>query len=117
MTMAVLTEKPHCSRVWRASSSSTPAAVDTMEMARRTSFSLVGITSTIRLPYTLPRRIMAPVEIMLSTIFSAVPLFMRVEPVMTSGPVSTPMGISAAAFISEFLLQVRATVLAPISWA
>ena len=60
---------------------------------------------------------MAPVEIMLSTIFSAVPLFMRVEPVMTSGPVSTPMGISAAAFISEFLLQVRATVLAPISWA
>ena len=42
--------------------------------------------STIRLPYVLPRRIIAPVVIMLSTSLVAVPAFMRVEPVTTSGP-------------------------------
>src|SRR3954463_12967195 len=41
----------------------------------------------MRLPYVLPTRIIAPVVIMLSTIFVAVPAFIRVDPVMTSGPV------------------------------
>ena len=99
MTMAVLAEKPHCSRADLASSSSVFAAVATILIARRTSFSFVGFTSTMRLPYTFPRRIIAPVESMLSTIFCAVPDLRRVEPVMTSGPGSTPMGMSARAFI------------------
>lgn len=117
MTMAVLAEKPHCSRACLDSSSLTFAAVETMLIARRTSFSFVGFTSTMRLPYTFPRRIIAPVDSMLSTIFCAVPDLSRVEPVMTSGPGSTPIAMSAAAFICECLLQVTATVRAPISLA
>jgi len=62
---------------------------------RRTSFSLVGFTSTIRLPYTLPSRIIAPVDSIFKIIFWAVPLFMRVEPVTTSGPGVGAMPISA----------------------
>ena len=50
ITMAVLTEKPQLSSVRRASSSSAEAAVETMEMALLTSFSFVGMTSTMRLP-------------------------------------------------------------------
>ena len=41
----------------------------------------------MRLPNVLPSRIIAPVVIMLSTSFVAVPAFMRVDPVTTSGPV------------------------------
>ena len=88
-----------------------------MRWQRRTSFSLLGCTSTIRLPYTLPMRIIAPVESMLSTIFCAVPLFMRVEPVTTSGPGSGAMPMSAARSISEPLQQVTAITLAPIDFA
>ena len=42
----------------------------------------------MRLPSTLPKRTMAEVVIAFSTILVAVPAFMRVEPVTTSGPVS-----------------------------
>ena len=49
----------------------------------------------MRLPYTLPSRIMAPVDSMLRIIFCAVPAFMRVEPVMTSGPTRAHKSICA----------------------
>ena len=42
----------------------------------------------MRLPNVLPRRTIEIVEIALSTIFCAVPAFNRVDPVMTSGPVT-----------------------------
>ena len=64
-----------------------------MRTARSRSFSLVGRRSTIRLPYVLPRRTIAMVEIMLSTSFCAVPALRRVEPVSTSGPTGTSIGV------------------------
>ncbi len=48
----------------------------------------------MRLPYVFPRRIIAPVVIVLSTSLVAVPAFMRVEPVTTSGPVMGTMATS-----------------------
>ena len=94
MTMAVLGRQPHRSRASPAVSPSTSAAVHTIRRQRSISFSLEGFTSTIRLPYTLPSLIMAPVDSMFSTIFWAVPLFMRVEPVTTSGPGAGAMAMS-----------------------
>ena len=61
----------------------------------------------MRLPYTLPSRIMVAVEIIFSTIFVAVPAFIRVEPVITSGPVSTLIITSASADKYGFLLQIK----------
>ena len=60
---------------------------------------------------------MVPVESMLSTSFCAVPAFMRVEPVMTSGPVRGVMAISARLAMSEPSLQETAMVWAPSSLA
>ena len=45
----------------------------------------MATTSTMRLPYVLPSRTIAIVEIMLSTSFCAVPAFSRVEPAMHLG--------------------------------
>ena len=73
-----------------------------MDTARSHNFSLVAFTSTIQLAYTLPSLIITPVESILSTIFCAVPLFMRVEPVITSGPVSGTMATCARLVISAF---------------
>src|SRR5579875_3233146 len=56
---------------------------------------------------------MAPVVIMLVIIFWALAAFMRVEPLMTSGPTSAQMVMSATCERSEFGLQVIAAVLAP----
>ena len=61
----------------------------TIRRARSASFVFEARRSTIRLPYVFPRRIMAPVLSILSTIFVAVPAFMRVEPLTTSGPTTT----------------------------
>ena len=58
-----------------------------MRAARSRSFSLLATICTMRLPYTLPNRIITPVDNILSTIFWAVPDFIRVEPSMASGPV------------------------------
>src|SRR5436853_381355 len=56
---------------------------------------------------------MAPVVIMFRTIFWAVPAFMRLEPVRTSGPTSVTMAKWAARSSWELGLQVRAMVSAP----
>ena len=46
--------------------------------------------------YTLPMRTNAAVVIMLSVSFWAVPAFMRVEPMTTSGPTSGQMATSTS---------------------
>ena len=60
----------------------------------------------------MPSLIIAPVESMFSTIFWAVPLFIRVEPVTTSGPGVGVMAISAVFSTWEPGLQEM-----PITWA
>ena len=87
ITIAVLTLPPAASMSRRASSRSTPVTSITIRSPRSTSFALIARRSTIRFPNVLPRRIIAPVEMALSTSFVAVPAFMRVEPVTASGPV------------------------------
>jgi len=57
-----------------------------MRSPRSRSLSLQAIKSTIKLPYARPIRIIAPVVMVLSTSFVAVPAFIRVDPVSTSGP-------------------------------
>ena len=113
--MAVLALYSHCSSAARAWASVHSAAVHTMDTHRCTSFSFEGFTSTIKFPYTLPRRIMVQVESMFSTIFWAVPLFMRVEPVTTSGPGVGAMPTSASWSISLPGQQVTAST-APPFW-
>ena len=56
---------------------------------------------------------MAAVESMLSAIFCAVPHFMRVEPAITSGPVTSAISTSAAAASFVCSLEVSAAVKAP----
>ena len=86
MTIAVLTRLPAASRSDRASSRDTLHTSTTIRSLRSRSFAFVALRSTIRLPYVLPMRIIAPVVIMLSTILVAVPALRRVDPVTTSGP-------------------------------
>src|SRR5438132_145749 len=59
------------------------------------SFALRGCTSTIRLLYTLPNRAIVTVVSMLQISFCAVPAFIRVDPVSTSGPTSGVMAMPA----------------------
>lgn len=56
---------------------------------------------------------MTPVESMFRTSLVAVPAFMRVDPVRTSGPVAGVIAISATRAIAEPGTQVSATVSAP----
>ena len=56
---------------------------------------------TIRFPFTRPSLIIVEVVIIFSTIFWAVPLFIRVLPVTNSGPTTGSMAISASAAIGE----------------
>ena len=60
---------------------------------------------TIRFPFTRPSLIIVEVVIIFSTIFWAVPLFIRVLPVTNSGPTTGSMAISASAAIGESGLQ------------
>jgi hypothetical protein len=64
-----------------------------MRHARAHSFSFVGFTSTIKLPTTLPRRIIEIVVSMFSTSLVAVPALSRVDPVIASGPVRKKSGM------------------------
>ena len=82
-------------------------------MARSRSFTLLGRTLTIRFPYTWPSPIIAAVLSMFSTSFVAVPAFMRVDPVIISGPVSGSMGNSTARDSSESGVQLIPMVTAP----
>src|SRR5205814_5372798 len=86
ITIASLTLLSARSSSFVASSRDTPHTSITIRWLRSISLLLVARRSTIRLPYVLPSLIMAPVVIVFSTSFVAVPAFMRVEPVTTSGP-------------------------------
>src|SRR5664280_345711 len=107
---AVLTEPFERVSACSAFSRSTPVARQTIRLARSSSFLLVARRSTIRLLYTLPIRIIVAVLSMLRTIFSAVPAFMRVDPMIASGPTRTAMEQSAIRSISESGVQVKAIV-------
>jgi len=62
-------------------------------------------------------RTITPVESIFKTSFVAVPAFMRVLPVRTSGPVAGVMAISAACASAEPGTQLRPTVSALIAFA
>src|SRR5690554_6541351 len=62
---------------------------------------LINLTWIILLSFTLPSWIMVVVLIISKTIFSAVPHFIRVLPVMNSGPVMISTGRSACSEIGE----------------
>src|SRR5450756_220773 len=83
---AVLTEPLERVSACSASSRATPVAKQTIRLARSSSFLLVTWSSTIRLLYTLPIRIIVAVLSILRTIFWAVPAFIRVDPMIASGP-------------------------------
>ncbi len=85
-----------------------------MRLLRSTNLSLVALTSTIKLLYTLPIPTIEIVEIIFKINFCAVPDFNRVEPVKNSGPQSTSIGKLACAEISACLLQAIVAVVAPI---
>ena len=58
-------------------------------------FHVARLIIIIRLSHVRPIRTITAVESMFITIFWAVPAFMRVDPMITSGPVSTSMATSA----------------------
>src|SRR5450432_2528356 len=97
MTRATLARPPAFSMRRRDAPSSSPESAETMRMARAHSLALVGRTSIMRPPYVLPSSTNAAVEMALSTILVAVPALRRVEPAITSGPVSIEMTTSAGA--------------------
>src|SRR3954452_5747206 len=68
ITTATGVRLPLSFRARPADSWSAPVASATMRIARWISFSFLVQTFTIRLPYTYPRRVMAPVEIMFKNI-------------------------------------------------
>ncbi len=91
----------------------TPVTAMTIRSARSRSFSLPARTSTIRLPYALPQRIIAVVVSVLRTSLVAVPAFMRVEPARTSGPGTGLMTTSARSNFRASGAQVTKIVAAP----
>ncbi len=84
-----------------------------MRRARSRSFSDPTCTSTIRLPYVLPIRIIDAVVSMLRTIFVAVPAFSRVEPAITSGPTAGAIVRSTKVCSSVRGSQVTNTIFEP----
>ena len=87
--MAALIPPSASKRAACAASSVQLHAMDTIRLARSTSFRFVARISTIRFPYTFPIPTMDAVEIMFRIIFSAVPALSLVDPVRISGPAST----------------------------
>src|SRR6185369_3372157 len=77
MTAATRTLPPASRMACTAIGRVTPAASSIMRTARLRSFSFVAGMSIMRFEWTRPRRTITPVEIVLSTIFCAVPLFIR----------------------------------------
>jgi len=97
MTIASFTRPPASASSARARSRSTSHTSAMIRSLRSVSFAFVARRSTIRLPNVFPNRIIAPVVIMLRMSFVAVPALRRVLPVMTSGPVTATIAMSAAA--------------------
>src|SRR4029077_2285046 len=95
------------------SPSDRPVSAIKIRSARSLSLEFRAETFVILFPETYPRRISVAVEIMLRTIFCAVPDLRRVEPAMTSGPTTGTMLTSASAVIADPGAQVIAAVKAP----
>lgn len=74
---------------------------------------MLGRIFTIRFPKVRPDRTITPVESIFSTSLVAVPAFMRVLPVSTSGPVAGVIAISAACARADPGTQLNPTVSAP----
>ena len=88
-----------------------------MRRARSSSLLLVTATSTMRLPCTLPRRTITPVESKFRAILVAVPALSRVEPASNSGPVSKRMSMEQGIGTCSAGTQAMAIARAPIAWA
>src|SRR6267142_5661088 len=88
-----------------------------MCMPRSFNLRLVMLTLIIQLLYVIPSRIIVAVLIRFKTIFCAVPAFIRVEPVMTSGPTAVYIVMSAVFDIVVFSEHTIATVFAPLLFA
>ena len=86
---AARTDHPDASSSSPARSASTPPSSATIRTHRARSLSVFGATSTMRFDTTRPASTIAVVEMRLTASFCAVPAFRRVEPVSTSGPVSS----------------------------
>ncbi len=80
---------------------------------RPRSLALVACMLTMRFEYVRPILIMVAVENEVSTSFCAVPAFIRVEPVTTSGPVSTVIRMSTSSGTGASGFPVTRAVAAP----
>src|SRR5918994_1447022 len=116
-TIATFALPPAALSASSACRSSAPVATRTIERTRSRSFSFDAATSTIRLPYVFPSRIIETVESVLSTSFCAVPALSRVDPATSSGPTTTSIARSASAASSDPGAQTSATVRAPAARA
>jgi hypothetical protein len=114
MTTATLTSPSAASSssAARARGHGTSSATSPIPRSSSLAFPRVS-TSTIRLPWTFPRRVIASVVIAFRTIFVAVPALRRVLPAITSGPVSTRIDTSASSGTSSAGTHARKIVAAP----
>src|ERR1051326_1528908 len=106
-----------CSNCARAVLKSTSVNSATMRAARSRNFALVVFRSIIKLPRTLPSLTIAPVLMMFSATFVAVPAFKRVEPVKISGPTARSIPRWTSTLSSRAALQVSKIVFAPNDFA
>ncbi len=100
-----------------ASSIDVPPNSATRRAARVRRLSFVTMTFTIRPRYVCPSRVKVPVLIMFSVTFCTVPAFNRVEPAITSGPVSISIATSAVWPSGDPGVHVSATTTAPAAFA
>src|SRR5947208_883143 len=96
MTMATFTFPRAASRAPTASSRDAAPRSATTPAARPRCFSLEATTPTILPRWVWARRVKTAVLNMFRITFWTVPAFSRVEPAITSGPLSTSIAISAA---------------------
>ena len=113
--IATFASPPAATSAASASASETSVASSTTRRARARSFALLATTSTIRFPNVRPSRTMVTVEIVFRMSFCAVPAFIRVEPAITSGPVTATISWSARRPSLESRAHTTATVSAPAS--
>ena len=90
-----------------------PVSRRKMISLRRASLALMACTSTISPWCTRPRRIITSDDNRLSATRCAVPAFIRVEPAIGSGPVSSQIGQSASCRIGVSRLLAMPIVSAP----
>ena len=87
-----------------------------MRAARARSFSLEALRSIMKLPFTLPRRIMVQVEMILRVSLVAVPALRRVEPEMSSVRSASGSMLAGSAMVRISLAARKAAPWAPGRW-